>query len=378
MATSRFIALAVPALIVAAGCSVVAGVDFGSAHERIDPANLGEAGIDEDGGGLLEVPDGAAAGCTAAQKTCNGACVAKSDPAYGCEAENCLPCSVPFAKAATCKAGSCAAATCATGQGDCDGDSANGCESSLLSPASCGDCKTKCMPGAALCSPTGCVSSCPGTLAECSGACVDTKAEISNCGECNHKCAAPANGDPVCLNGTCTFTCRTGFGDCVDNPAKACNPLPKWYRDQDGDGVGGATSVLACTPPAGHVASSGDCLDTNNMVFPGQVNSFGTSFVNAVGVESYDYDCNGVEVDGADHFANKCAALCDDYGNLPRSPVRSGAGVDPYCGSTSARSCVDNRIQAPGGPRVMSIGSGPSLNPFCIQNNRVTPAVPCR
>ena len=377
MTTPRFFVLAVPALIVAAGCSVVAGVDFGSARERIDPSAAAEAGLDDEAGALLDVPDGSAAGCSAAQKTCNGACVSKEDPAYGCGAGDCLPCSVAFAKAATCKAGSCAAESCATGQGDCDGDSANGCESSLSSPATCGACGTKCLPGAALCSPTGCVSSCPGTLTECSSACIDTRTDINNCGQCGRKCAAPGNGDPVCLNGTCTFTCRTGFGDCVDNPAKACNALPKWYRDVDGDGIGGATSVQACAPPAGHVAPSGDCLDTNKLVFPGQAASFGASFINTAGVESYDYDCNGVEVDGSEHFANNCATICDAYGNIPRSPVRSGAGVNAYCGSTAARSCIDNRLQAPGGIHIMSVAA-PSLNPYCIMSNNTTPPVPCR
>ncbi|CAN5922679.1 hypothetical protein BH11MYX4_BH11MYX4_12280 [soil metagenome] len=372
----RLFTLAAAALLVAAGCSVVAGVDFGSAHDRVDPAASGEGGLDELEGGVAEVPDAAPTGCTAAQKTCNGACVSKDDPAYGCGASDCLPCSVAFAKNATCKAGSCAADTCAAGHGDCDGDPANGCEASLSSPTSCVDCNTKCQAGAALCAPTGCVSSCPGTLTECSGACIDTKSNLDHCGSCGRKCAAPANGDPVCLNGTCTFACRTGFGDCVDNPAKACNPLPKWYRDQDGDGVGGASSVLACAPPAGHVAPSGDCLDTNNLVFPGQPASFGTSFTNAAGVESYDYDCSGVEVDAAEHFANNCAGLCDAYGNVPRSPARAGAGVNPYCGSTSLRSCIDNRARAPG-THVMSVAA-PTLNPYCIQSSMTTAPVPCR
>ena len=47
MTTPRFFVLAVPALIVAAGCSVVAGVDFGSARERIDPSAAAEAGLDD-------------------------------------------------------------------------------------------------------------------------------------------------------------------------------------------------------------------------------------------------------------------------------------------------------------------------------------------
>jgi Lectin C-type domain/Arylsulfotransferase (ASST)/Putative metal-binding motif len=41
-----------------------------------------------------------------------------------------------------------------------------------------------------------------------------------------------------------------------------------WYQDTDADGVGGDTSVTACGQPAGHVATSGDCDDTNPDAFP--------------------------------------------------------------------------------------------------------------
>src|SRR5690349_3199719 len=104
-ARSRIFVLALPALLVAAGCSMIAGVDFGSAHDRIEPNGGAEGGIDEDGGGLVETPDATPTGCAPDQKTCSGACVSKNDPAYGCEAADCLPCSVAFAKSATCKAG---------------------------------------------------------------------------------------------------------------------------------------------------------------------------------------------------------------------------------------------------------------------------------
>ncbi len=377
----RMFAVALPALLVVAGCSVIAGVDFGNAHERLEPgAGEGEGGIDDDAGAMGITPDATPTGCSADQKTCNGACVAKNDPAYGCEAADCLPCSVAFAKSATCKAGACAADGCAAERGDCDGDTKNGCESSFSSPTTCGNCNTKCAAPTALCAPTGCVSSCPGGLTECNGACVDTKTSLDHCGLCGRKCVAPANGDPVCLNSSCAFACRTGFGDCVDNPAKACNALPKWYRDADNDGVGTAVSVQACAAPAGHVAASGDCLDTNPQVKPGQNLFFGASFINAAGAESYDYDCSGVEVEnGTEHFVGCDPAACDSYGNLPRSPARvAGAGVNSYCGSTSARYCVDN---GGGGPlpiqqqQMMSVI--PQLAPGCRPYSQTSPPVPC-
>jgi hypothetical protein len=157
---------------------------------------------------------------------------------------------------------------------------------------------------------------------------------------CERACLAPANGDPQCLGGSCGFSCHAGFGDCTNNPAQVCTALPKWYQDQDGDKVGSSNSVAACTAPAGYVATSGDCLDTNAQVFPGQTASFVTGYTNAAGATSFDYDCNGVESESGawPHWPGSCAAGCTGYGYAPTG--RSGAGVDPYCGSTTYLACV--------------------------------------
>ncbi len=43
-----------------------------------------------------------------------------------------------------------------------------------------------------------------------------------------------------------------------------------WYADADGDSHGDpAVRVIACTPPAGHVAVGDDCDDTQPLMFPG-------------------------------------------------------------------------------------------------------------
>ncbi|MCP3136945.1 putative metal-binding motif-containing protein [Pyxidicoccus xibeiensis] len=43
----------------------------------------------------------------------------------------------------------------------------------------------------------------------------------------------------------------------------------RYYRDGDGDGVGAGSAVVACTAPAGHVASSNDCNDAVASIRPG-------------------------------------------------------------------------------------------------------------
>ena len=85
-------------------------------------------------------------GCPAGFKDCN------NNPADGCETPintiaNCgscgKSCSFPNASA-LCSGGSCALGTCNSGFGNCDGNSANGCESALNSVTSCGACGVAC------------------------------------------------------------------------------------------------------------------------------------------------------------------------------------------------------------------------------------------
>src|SRR5689334_16553489 len=47
-------------------------------------------------------------------------------------------------------------------------------------------------------------------------------------------------------------------------------PCATWYRDKDGDGHGDVkVPKIACTQPAGYVASSDDCDDDSAYRFPG-------------------------------------------------------------------------------------------------------------
>jgi len=124
-------------------------------------------------------------------------------------------------------------------------------------------------------------------------------------------------------------------------------PCPTYYRDEDGDGFGGATKQTTCTPPgAGWVVKAGDCNDTNKAVFPGQPLYFGTSYAaGSAGTGSFDYDCSAKE-EGRPGLpkASACAmgvGGCAGEGFLPVEPGRPGTppAVDPYCGSTRYRFC---------------------------------------
>src|SRR5512140_2303551 len=111
-----------------------------------DLSHLATGGPDASLGDAGEPPPAEAGptGCAADQKPCDGVCVRRDDPAYGCDADACAPCSVPYANEATCRAGACAPATCKTGRADCNGRGVDGCEADLGTPATCGNCTTAC------------------------------------------------------------------------------------------------------------------------------------------------------------------------------------------------------------------------------------------
>ena len=333
------------------GCSLIAGVDFGGVHAK-DDAPLGADGSvtppEKQDGGASTVEDAAVTtlvdgGCAADSVTCNGACVKKTDPQFGCGAASCMPCSLPLATTTKCVAGACAPDKCAPGRADCNAKAADGCEADLSAPTNCGTCTTPCTAATPLCSPTGCVSGCPMGTVQCSTSCVDTQTSVAHCGSCTTPCGAAANSDPVCSGGQCGIVCRAGYADCDKNAANGCEPLGTFYQDADGDGVGGNNSVQGCTAPTGYTSAGGDCDDANANVFPGQTAFFGATFLKG-GLPSFDYNCDGNEIESAafttDHFVGVCGAACDNVGYLTASPTRSGAGVDSYCGSTRYKTCT--------------------------------------
>jgi len=384
MATPRGL-IAAAAVLLVTGCSVIAGVNFGDVHGA-DGTLPGGDGGDGDGGTQAQgdgsgavVEDGATiiladGGCAADETTCNGACVKKNDPQFGCGASACMPCSLPLATSTKCSAGQCVPDKCAQGRADCDGKPETGCEADLSAPANCGSCTTKCVPPTNLCSPTGCVGACPAGTTLCDPSCVDTQTTVTNCGTCGKVCSSAANSDPTCGGGICGIKCHAGFQDCDNNPANGCEPLTTFYQDSDGDGVGGAASTLGCTPPTGYKAAGGDCDDTNPSVFPGQTKYFGTGYTNGASVTSYDYDCDGNEVESTatsgDHFIGACGSACDNLGYLTNLVARSGVGVDAYCGSTRYRTCISNAARR---SQTSSLPIG-----GCTSANEVATAVGCK
>lgn len=179
-------------------------------------------------------PPSAAGECDDGKFMCNGQCVSKDDPAFGCGAATCAPCALAHGTA-TCAAGACAVKVCDGGYADCNGKPEDGCEADLSKATSCGSCDAACPAATPVCAPSGetfqCGTGCtPAAPLLCGAECVDPMTSVNHCGGCGLQCPAVPNGEATCGLGQCGFTCHPDFHACngrcaATTDATACGPL---------------------------------------------------------------------------------------------------------------------------------------------------------
>ncbi len=169
--------------------------------------------------------------CAVGQVVCNGACVSVTS-----DASNCGSCGNACASTppSSCVNGICVADNCSVaGQVDCDGATANGCETSTVSDvANCGACANVCpaQGGTPSCTNGTCGLACFAGRGNCdmnatNGCETDTNNSLQNCGACNFLCNTP-NGIPLCQAGMCTVNqCQPGFGNCDGQMQNGCEVL---------------------------------------------------------------------------------------------------------------------------------------------------------
>ncbi len=303
MRRSSILLLAAPALaFLGVGCSLLAGVDFDEAHPAYDTsdANVASEASAMDAADAPGRDAAPATSCPSGEKLCNGLCV-KPKPENGCGATLCAPCSLPHTAETTCDSRlRCASVRCEEGWGNCDNVASDGCET-------------------------------------------DLRTDLTDCGVCDRRCSttAIANADTACTLGVCVNTCKAGFADCATPSApQVCAALPTWFQDADGDGFGGAATARACAAPQGYVVRGGDCHDGNSNVFPGQPLYFGVPYTTLTNGTSFDYDCNGAESLPPGTLGFTSCPLAPCVGEGYASTLRTGVGLNPYCGSTTYRTCV--------------------------------------
>ncbi len=117
-------------------------------------------------------------------------------------------------------------------------------------------------------------------------------------------------------------TCNGVDDDCdgvIDELSEP--PTPIWYPDLDGDGFGdGSAPVSACTAPADHLATAGDCDDTSADRHPDAHDPVG---------DGIDQDCDGVDA--------TCSRPPDDFSRYVGDVVLDG----PSAAATAADLCVE-------------------------------------
>ncbi len=151
--------------------------------------------------------------CQSGFSNCDGSNANGCEVASATDLTNCGGCGrlcAPANATAVCAAGACSVGTCASGFGNCDASATNGCETNLnTSTSNCGACGTVC-PGAGAantvvtCTATVCGSTCATGFGDCDGlssnGCESNLATDSrNCGACGTACT----GGQTCAARVC-------------------------------------------------------------------------------------------------------------------------------------------------------------------------------
>jgi alpha-tubulin suppressor-like RCC1 family protein len=122
---------------------------------------------------------------------------------------------------------------CAPGFADCNDNAADGCETNLGSPQSCGACGVVCALAHATpsCEGGSCaIGSCDLGFADCNGNAADgCETELgtsTDCGACGAACDLP-HASESCTGGSCKLlACDAGAFDCDGNPQNGCELTP--------------------------------------------------------------------------------------------------------------------------------------------------------
>jgi Putative metal-binding motif/FG-GAP-like repeat/FG-GAP repeat len=142
---------------------------------------------------------------------------------------------------------------------------------------------------------------------------------------CTQPTGTVANGDDCNDANLYVSPAATEVCDGVDNDCDGTIDINAaggtlYYQDADGDTVGGSSTLVACTQPAGYTTGTGDCDDSNAAVYPGATE---------IWYNNVDENCDGndddQDLDGSDYPAD-----CND----------SNAAI--YPGATEVCDNIDN------------------------------------
>jgi hypothetical protein len=262
----------------------------------------------------------------------------------------------------SCPAGACIFGGCANGFGNCDGIAANGCETSLDQPAACGttcgnrvDCtmtvKNASGPNctAGVCGYSG---GCNGGWGDCDGAtangCETSLDLVGSCGTtCANKvdCNATVQNATVtgCAAGACTFTCTGAFVDCDLVASNGCETDLSALTSCGTTCANRVDCSTAVKNANGISCTGGACSYTT--CHPGYVNCSGSP---ATGCETAQH------IDGLGDYFTDCSVangawslnLAKEAANAWDSSVASANGSSNLSGGTQYWVCVNSSAKS--------------------------------
>ena len=273
---------------------------------------------------------GSESGCPSGQGACD------SDPNNGCETntntsnDHCGACNTPCQPSGgtgQCVNGQCTLVGCAAPFENCDSDRANGCETNLLNdPLHCGSCLTSCFKAntdsfcnGGNCNIVGCLNDYGDCNLDASDGCeTNLGNSMANCGGCNLPCNL-AHASEACVP-----SLTTGLGVCTllgcDAGYENCNLDPT-----DGCEIDTDTNVSNC----------GNCFSPCDYDNAAASCNGGTC---QMGACDPDYaNCNGFTADGCEaHLTDEvahcgtCATNCNTV--FPNSDVSCNGGACIFAG----------------------------------------------
>ncbi len=326
------------------------GCEANIQNERFNCGGCGRPCSLANGSGGCAMGRCVVASCAPGFADCNGLAADGCETAVYGDTDNCGVCGrrCPAGEGgalASCRAGVCGLSACPSGVDDCDGSSANGCETTTATDVSnCGACGRRCpaLPNATpRCFGGACgLSSCDAGYADCDGATpngceVNTGTSTLHCGGCGRMCSLP-NATAACLAGTCAVgSCNAGFADCNGLAADGCEV------DTRNDAGHCGRCEVSCASPGGGSArcSAGACVSacpSGQSVCGGACQSVGSACVSG--------GSGGCEERGV----LACVAGSVRCSATPRTSGSCIAPASGVCGSGGACACATGSAECSG------------------------------
>ncbi len=282
--------------------------------------------------------------CASGYGNCDGITANGCEATLSTDSANCGSCAnaCTYANASgVCSGSVCSMGTCNTGYGNCINGSSDGCETPLTTTSNCGSCGNACTNahGTTTCTSSNCVPTCSTGYASCdnnlpNGCEQNIATDVLHCGSCTTACSY-ANATPVCSSSTCSMgACSYLYGNCNNNPADGCErPLA---ADTSNCGAcnnacGTANGTASCSAGACSISCNAGYLDCDGLNPTG---CEANSLTDANNCGTCGHVCPYGCTNGACN--TPCTGLCSSPTQFPGGTYsQTNLGVAAFCYETT-------------------------------------------